>query len=355
MILTVITFIAVIAILVLIHEYGHFITARKNGIKVKEFGFGFPPKIFGIKHRGTIYSLNLIPLGGFVQLKGEDSLDTSKDSFNTASFSVKTKIILSGIIANFLLAYSIILLLCFIGLPPVITNQFSLGKYTTVQPQQVVVGSIQKNSAAEKAGLSIGSIILQVNNENLAQAQDLFNFTKNNAGKTIELSVKQKGKQRNFIIQLGQDKNNGYLGVIPFNSYKIRYSYSAPIVAFGILLQLISATLGALWAMIIGLFIKGSISGNIAGPIGIAMILSHVISFGISYVLLFIASISISLGVINALPLPALDGGRLALLAIRKYFRGSVSQAQENLIHMIGLIILIVFMLLVTYFDIKKL
>jgi regulator of sigma E protease len=159
--------------LVFVHELGHFVAAKRGGVNVEEFGFGFPPRLIGKEVGGTVYSLNLIPLGGFVKLQGEDLHDQTPGSFGAASFSRKSAILLAGVSMNALAAFIILVSLCLTGLPPIIANQFSSGQASYVQPKQDMVVNVVKRSPAEQAGIVRGDLILKGNTQNFNDIPNL--------------------------------------------------------------------------------------------------------------------------------------------------------------------------------------
>ena len=349
--------ILIFGLLVFVHELGHFIAAKRSGVEVEEFGFGFPPQLIGKKIGGTIYSLNLIPLGGFVRMKGENLADSRPGAFGATKFWQKTIILFAGVTMNALTAYIILLYLCLTGLPPVISNQYSVGTTAYAQPKQVMAVGVDAGSPAAKAGLKQGDLILSGDGTKLTSEDDLLNFTKAHAGTTATLQVQQHGVLRTVHVALRPPSaRNGFLGVVPFQTYQLRYDLLHAIVtAAGITVQLVWATLTAFVGLIVGLFAHGQVSDNVAGPVGIVVLLKNVVNLGAAYVLIFVASISISLAVINALPLPALDGGRWALAAAARFTRRNLNERLEMAVHATGFAALILLMLVITFFDIKHL
>ena len=327
--------ILIFGVLVFVHELGHFLMARRNGVDVEEFGFGFPPRLIGIKRGKTIYSINLLPLGGFVKMKGESTVDHIKGTFGAASFLAKTKILLAGVTMNALLAFIVLLWLCLTGLPPIIKGQYSFGTTHYAQPKQVMAVAVEANSPAANAGLNRGDMLLSGNGQKLTTEADLLQFTKANAGKTVTLKVKSGDQIRTVEPTLrGPDRKKGFLGVTPFQTYQLRYDFfGALVTAAGITLQLMYQTFLAFAGLIGGLFIHGQVSENVTGPVGIFVLLSNIVDLGLPYILIFVASISISLAVINVLPLPALDGGRYALVVAQRITGKALSQKVENAVY----------------------
>lgn len=348
--------ILIFGLLVFVHEFGHFMAAKRAGVEVEEFGFGFPPRLFGRFFRGTRYSINAVPLGGFVRMKGETLEDSAPGSFGATNFWQKTQILLAGVTMNILTAYILLVILCATGLPPVIAGQYSYGTPSYSQPKAVMAVEVVPSSPAAAAGLKRGDLITRGNGQPLASEDDIIAFTRAHEGQKVTLQVSHHGVTRTIQPQLrGPKATDGFLGVTPFQTYALRYDLPHAIVtAGGITLQLMWATLAAFGGLIAGLFIHGEVSSNVTGPVGIVVLLKNILDLGIGYVLIFVASISISLGVINALPLPALDGGRWALALVQRVTRHTLSAKIETIVHASGFAALIILMVVVTYFDIKR-
>ncbi len=355
-VLVILLVILIFGFLVFIHELGHFVAARRNGVEVHEFGFGFPPRLVGKKIGKTEYSINLIPLGGFVKLKGENLTDTTAGSFGGSSFWAKTKILFAGVTMNALFAWLILVGLCLFGLPPVINNQYSHGSVSYAQPKQVMVVGVESGSPAEQAGIKRGEVIIAADGQRLESEQQLLDFTKNHAGQKVDLDVTGDNTHSVAVQLRPADAKSGFLGVTPFQTYKIKYGFiDAIVTATGLTLQLMWVTLTSFVGLISGLFVHGQVSDQVAGPVGIVVLLKNILDFGVSYVLIYFASISISLAVVNPLPLPALDGGRWLLAAVQKVSRRQLSENTEALVHAAGFIALILLMVVVTYFDMRRL
>ncbi len=357
--LSILLVIVILSLLIIAHELGHFITARRNGVKVDEFGIGFPPKLYGRKSKaGTLYSINLLPLGGFVRLHGEDSEDSSKGSFSAKPYKVKAKIVLAGVAVNLIIAYFIIYILMVTGLPALLPNgPVAVGpiKPTSVVASPLLVRSVSKDSAAQRAGITPGTEVLAINNTTLVSYQQMQDYTKSNAGKTIELTIRKDGKTSVVATQLGTDSTKGYLGLAGQVVDMAYYNPLVAILAAGIaLFQLALATISAFGGFILGLFTQAQVSDGVAGPVGIVSIFGSVVQFGWKYVLIFVASISLSLAVINLLPLPALDGGRFAIMTLAR-LGVKISPSREALMHWLGFGFLIILAVIITISDISRL
>ena len=358
MILTLIVVILIFSALVIAHEWGHFIVARRNGVKVDEFGVGFPPKLYGKTIGGTLYSLNLLPIGGFVRLKGEDQLVKDKDSFSSKSFRVKSKVVMAGVAMNLAIAYFIVLFLMVFGMPAILPSGFtSVGpiKLYKIDSSALKAVSITKGSAAEKAGIVIGNEIISVNGIETKTEDQLKASTKQNAGKSVELEVRRGSDTKIILVQLGTDSTKGYLGLAAQSEQRAYYNpFVAIIGAIITTFSLALLTVAAFGNFIVGLFTKAQVSGDVAGPVGIVSIFGSVMQFGWRYVLAFVASISLSLAVVNSLPIPALDGGRFALMVLTK-FGLKITPEREALIHWLGFGFLIILVFIITISDISRL
>ncbi len=349
--------IIIFSLLVIAHELGHFLMARREGVRVLEFGIGFPPRIWSIKKGETRYSINLFPIGGFVRLFGEDDAQTGPRSFNSKGFWQKTRIVMAGVTVNFLIAYSIFTTLLIVGVPPIIQNLPSFGpvKPITETSAGLTVFSVSKNSAAQSAGIVEGDKLVTLDNINFQNSNDLRSYTKTRAGQEAIVVYQHGNTTQTKTIVLGKDENVGFLGLVAEPVQISKYSWwAAPIAAFVLMLELIVATLAVFGNLILGLFTQAKVSEGVAGPIGIVSLFSQIVRFGSTYIWLFIASISLSLAVINALPLPALDGGREFMMILRK-IGVKISPERENLVHIIGFVALIGLMIIVSVSDIRKL
>jgi regulator of sigma E protease len=365
--LVIILIIVLFASLVILHEFGHFVSARRSGVAVDEFGVGFGPKLLGRVVKGTLYSVNLLPLGGFVRLRGEDEGATGPHTFASASVKNKTKILLAGVGMNLLTAFVILYGLCVTAIPG-LGSPFE-PKFlpsTTVQPKQLLVADVSKGSPAEKAGIKVGDYVISGNGQKLSTETDLKNFTKANAGNEVTLHVSSNGDERDVQVKLlaHPPKNSGYLGVGPQQVYKLRYNPLTALAAaayitaalfvatiWGVLVLLVSIPL-----LIFHLFAGGvpAAADSASGPIGIFFIFKSISVLGYGYIFLFMANIAVALAAFNVLPIPALDGGRLAIIQYQHWFKRKIKPETEARIHAIGFIALIAFIVLITVYDVRK-
>lgn len=362
MIVFVLLALAVLMVLVLGHEFGHFIMARRNGVEVEEFAFGFPPRLFSVKRGETQYSFNLLPLGGYVKLKGEGADDTTKGSIGGASFWAQTKIFLGGVAMNFIIAYVILVALCASGLPPIGPDPIKLGHPSFSQLPHQVIADVSPGSPAAGVGLVAGDSIWSADGRALKTSDDLMRFTRDHAGQVVSLNVTNRGQRRDLNVKLRDPgSDNGYLGVVPVSYYEQRFGLWSPVVALVTLVQIIGLTFAGLWHFLLSLPLlfghvasRSAVETGAAGPVGIIYFLRNIQVFGAAPVILIIMNISVALGAFNLLPLPALDGGRWAFLAAQRAAKRRMSQALETRIHLAGFALLLLLGILITINDLKR-
>ncbi|MBQ3261331.1 site-2 protease family protein [Candidatus Saccharibacteria bacterium] len=438
----------VLTFLIVSHEFGHFIMARRSGVWVKEFGIGFPPRLVAwTRNRKTkklkklkkeswkedqkdlIISINAIPLGGFCQMDGESDDETRQGTFGSVSFWKKTKILFGGVVMNWLTAFLILTVLCWTGLPAVTANQFSIKSDETItSTDPITVDEVATGSPAEIAGFQVGDQILAVEakkytTEECARmgvnkdgsspceetekkvtvrtSSDIIEFNNAHAGKTITYTVSRKycnhsecetepaeGSCNNSNICTGEYKNYKLTATLnPANSeyllgitmsqgsFRTKYTWSAPIVAAGLTVQLTVDTykgLGnMLWNLITGAARQISLDSSVresgrtqmseategvSGIVGmIGSYFPWFVELGPTYVALLAAIISISLACMNVLPIPALDGGRWLMIAISRLRHKRLSKEAEQKYVARSFIFLLILMALITIMDIIRL
>lgn len=359
MLLTIISFIIILSVLVLVHELGHYLVAKKLGIKVEEFGFGFPPRAWGKKIGETVYSINWLPVGGFVKLYGEDNAGGGKMSsavsglkgedvkraFFARPLWQRICVVTAGVIMNFILAIVIIsFLFSTQGVP--------------LPTENVVVNGVSNNSPAAIAGLRNKDRILEINGQKISDTQTFIKTTKSNAGHEVSLLVK-RGDQTfttKLTPRLHPPKNEGAMGVSITNIEVKKYTwYEAPFygtVEAGKFSWLILSGLGQ---TIKDLFTGGLKAESVAGPIGVAQLTGEAVRAGWFAVLWFVALLSLNLGVLNIMPIPALDGGRFFFMLIELFTGKKVNPKYEGYAHAAGLIALLSLMALITVLDVSRL
>lgn len=356
--------------LVVAHEWGHFIAARRNKVEVEEFGIGFPPKVWAKKIKTEksrfLFSLNLLPLGGFVRLKGEHDSDKRPGSFGAASLKAKVKIMLAGVAMNLLIAYLMFTILAAVGMPKLIDNQYTVASDTKIIQQVkdedvVLVDSVVKDSPAAQAGLQPQDRIISIAGQSVTSPEQVSGLTQGNAGKTVEVKALRDGKEVTFSPTLNENNSgNGYLGVSSSSGssgLEVRRStWSSPIVAGGLIGQFSGLTFKGLGTAVSSL-VRGDTqkaSEQVSGPVGIFYILKEGGKLGVNFILMIIAIISLTLALINALPIPALDGGRLFITLLFRAIRKPLDKKREEFIHGSGFAFLMLIFILVTVVDIRR-
>lgn len=357
--------------LVLIHEFGHYITARRGGVEVEEFGLGFPPRAKILTERkGTIYTLNWLPLGGFVKLKGEHDADKSPGSFGAASLKTKITIMVAGVIMNLLTAFALLTFLALVGMPRLVENQFTVAGDTRVVRQQVLIGFVEPDSPAFKAGLQVRDQLISIassgNTNSVESAEALPDITNKYSGQEVQLNIKRSGEAKTLNATLRSDEEvqaskntddpKGYLGIAPAEYTIQRSTWSAPIVAAGLMKQITELTFKGLGTALAALFTGDSAkaSSQVAGPVGIFVLLKDGSLLGYEFMLIIIAIISLTLAIMNILPIPALDGGRLFVTLLFKAIRRPLTKSTEDLIHGTGFLLLMLLFVLITIVDVRR-
>lgn len=361
--MNILLFIIVLTILVLVHELGHFLAAKRSGIRVDEFGIGFPPRLWGKKIGETVYSVNLFPVGGFVKIFGEDPNDESlrgkdsKRSINHKSKLIQAWVLVAGITFNLLFAWLVVSSSYMIGVPfP--ADDATYG--SRVRNAQIILTQVLPQSPAETAGLKTGDNLVALysgtdvlEKPTVQTAQDfiashkelLLAYLRNNEIKTINVTAKEGIIPDRRAIGISMD----FAGTLTLPIHEALYAGAL-------------TTSSLTWGTVVGLvdFFKNIFIGHadfsgVAGPIGIEGVVRDASAMGFVHLLMLVAIISINLAVINLLPFPALDGGRLFFLLIEKIKGSPIKPSIANGVNGVGFIILILLMVVVTYHDIAKL
>lgn len=350
--------IVLFVLLVIVHEYGHFIAARKNGVEVKEFGLGFPPRAKVLtKKNGTLYSLNWLPIGGFVKLKGEYDAARGPGTFGGSSFGKKVLIIAAGVLMNWLAAAVIFTILAFVGMPQLVNNQFYVAADSKLVRQEVFAGRVEPQSPANQLGLQVGDRIIRINEVPITSAERLRDTTQRLAGEVVMVDYSSQDNQsRTGEVRLRDDPAAGNFGVAPGETSLRRATWSAPLVGIGTTIQFTVETLRGL-GNVIGSLLTGQgnqASQSVTGPVGIVVTLKELADQGWLFVLFLIGIISVSLAVMNSLPIPALDGGRLFVMALFRLLRKPLSKEREEKIHGTGMLVLLGLIVLITIVDVRR-
>ncbi len=376
LILGIIIGLIVLVLLVTVHELGHAIAARRNGVVVEEFGIGFPPKAWGKKLKnGVLLTLNWLPLGGFVKLQGEHDAASKKGDYGAATFWQKTKILLAGVVVNWLVA--VLLLTCLAwtsGIPKIISDQFSVPSDTTLVSSPVQIGSVVDGFPAKEAGLEKGDKIVTFAGESIDSSQELIEVSMANRGETVTVEYQRDSKDATTEVAL-RDTDKAVFGATLGQQETIKATWSAPLVGIVTTAQFTWVTLQGLGDLVVnflgGLFGQLSFSAegreqateqlneagaSVAGPVGIlGTIFPAASEAGPQQVVFLAAIISLTLAVMNALPIPALDGGRWFVTALYKVMKKPLTKEKEEQIHGIGFMALMGLIVIITIADVAKL
>ncbi len=363
--MNILIFLLILLVLVISHEFGHFIVAKRSGMRVDEFSFGFPPKLFGIKKGETSYNFNALPFGGYVKIFGEnpdeDSINGkgSNRSFVNKPFFTQAAVLVAGIFMNLVLAW-FLFSICFMSGLPTSLGQTPIG--AKLENQALTITLVSKSSPADKAGLLPGDAILSMKTKNdsteTPSVESVQYFIKRHPSEPITLTYSRAGVTNQTEITPANDvvKNSPAIGVgldiigtlkLPFVQ-AIGYGFNLTIDSFANIIK------G--FGILIGNAFRGHGSlDDISGPVGITQVVGQVAKLGFIYLMSFTAFISINLAVINLIPFPALDGGRLLFLFIEKIKGSRIKPKIANIANAVGFSILMILMAVVTYHDILKL
>ncbi len=371
MLTTIITFILVLSVLVFVHEFGHFYSARKLGVKVEEFGFGFPPRAFGIYKKvdgkwatikgnaevldaaDTIYSINCLPLGGFCKIKGEDGSDNDPDSFISKPIWRRIVIISAGVIMNIVLAAVIFSVGYMVGLPQGVD---SADKNAIISERKIVVVQVMPDSPAQAAGLLDGDEIVSIDDKTFANDAELREYTGSRPGQEAVYKIKRESSESaDYRLTLNDNNGKGEAGIMIVNAGLVRYPWYLAIWK-GVLASIVTLWLiiVAFWEIIKNLIMGHGMTTEVVGPIGIASMTGQYARLGIIYLMQFTALLSLNLAVINFLPFPAMDGGRIIFLLIEKFKGSPVRRDWEAAIHNVGFFFLIALIILITVRDVSR-
>lgn len=353
MLWSIFVFFLVLSILVIVHEFGHYFVAKKNGIWVEEFGFGLPPRVFGKKIGDTIYSINVLPFGGFVRLHGEmtdDGVTKPKQAFLGKSLWVKTAVITAGVIMNFLLAIVAFgIVYSFTGIPK--------------ETNEVKVLEITTNSPAQLAQILVGDIIKKVDGQEVKSVSAFVSKVEEKKGKKVKLEIvsSNDAPSRTVTItpRVTPPAGEGPLGV----SITSTETYYAPVWQRPFLGAYYGTKEALFWGKtVVGGFVniftelfQGRSPKDVSGPVGVFAVTTEVAKTGILPLINLLGIISVNLAVLNIMPFPALDGGRLLFIIIEAVLGKKVAPKIESVIHSVGMVILLLLILAITIKDIRGL
>ncbi|MFC1988421.1 RIP metalloprotease [Chloroflexota bacterium] len=329
--------ILVLSLIILTHELGHFITAKLSGVKVEEFGMGFPPRLASLKRGETSYSINAIPFGGFTKLSGEEDPNVP-GSLAGKSRGTRLLVLGAGSLMNIFLALML----------------FSVG-YLFPRPAavgQVEVAGIAPDSPAATAGIETGDIILSVNEQPVDNADILHQYIIDNLGKETTLLIQSQGstaRDVRLIPRVEPPKDEGAIGIAIRTVKRYPLWQVIPMGAAELFNSVV------IWGSGLVSLFTGETTGSFLGPVGLVQLTGEVAQFGPVPLLQLAALISLILGIMNLLPLPAIDGGRITFLFLEWVRRGKrVSPKAEGIVHLVGVGLLLFFLLAITIQDIMR-
>lgn len=355
-VITAIIFIGMFAILVFVHEAGHFVAAKRAGAKVEEFGFGFPPRLFGLRRGETIYSINLVPFGGFVKIKGESGGEADDPtSFSALSATRRAIILVSGVAMNVVLAIILLSATLAIGAPTALDGPVPHG--AKISDQNVQILQVISATPAAAAGLKLGDVIVSIDDKPVLSADKVREYNNNHVGVPERLVVRRGSQTLTLsvtpsVLTNSEGKavwgvNLADVGLVSFPWYTAVWMGARN--AFGLLWQILLA----FGTIIGGLVAHGKLTADFAGPIGIAAMTGQVASLGFIYVMQFAALLSLNLALVNILPFPSLDGGRVLFLIIEKIRRKKASAYVEAMVNNLGFAVLIALVIAITVHDVR--
>ncbi|MFN7088419.1 MAG: M50 family metallopeptidase [Candidatus Paceibacteria bacterium] len=365
--------IIVLSILILVHELGHFIFAKKFGMLVEEFGIGLPPRIWGKRRGSTIYSINLLPFGGFVRIYGEtpllkepaetkagltaEILDKAT-AFYEKPAGIRFFVLVSGVLMNFMLGVLILSIILALGVPAYVGSNLK----TPLSDIHVEILAASEASPAKNAGVLPGDriVFLESNGEvmEIKKSKEVSDFAEKFKGKEITVGIRRNSSELSFKILSRKEppQGEGAMGIAMADIGTLKYPWwQAPYEALKIGLKISWLILVALYDLLKNLFATGKIPEGVAGPIGIASITGEVFKLGIIRLLNFTALLSINLAVLNILPIPALDGGRVFFVVLEKLIGRPISRRLEATSHALGMAILLTLIMLISIHDIRRL
>lgn len=344
--------------LVVVHEFGHAYAARKSGVVVEEFGIGLPPTFKKKKTKsGLILSLNWLPIGGFVKLQGEFDAADKKGDYGSATYWQKTKILFAGVVANWLVAIVLLTILALVGLPKITPDQFMVTSDSTILYNPVQVASLKKDGPAERAGLKSGDEIIEFANQKITVVNGLIETSKSLQDQTVEVVYRRNNDVNLTTIKLGNESDGYIIGASLGQGESIKSTWSAPIVGVVTTAQFTWLTMRGIGSLIANLFTANikAVGDSVSGPVGIlGSIFPSAVEGGLVQLTLLVAIVSISLVVMNILPVPALDGGRWSTMTIYRLMKKKLTKVSEEKIQNAGFLFLMALIILVTFNDIAK-
>lgn len=356
MFVAIILFIFLLGVLVLVHEWGHFFVARKFGVRVEEFAFGFPPRIASVTKNGVRYALNLFPIGGYVKIYGEGG----EGSGDPASFSARPvwqriAIIAAGVFMNAVLAWALFSASHAIGLPTILDDN------DPAPDARVMVIAVDPGSPAGQSGIQFGDAITAVGvggvEQPIAATREVQEFI--NAHRGAEVSIRIRRGSEDIAVRVTPRANppegEGPLGIAMVRAGIVRVSWwRAPLEGAKTTWDVLALTARALGDTAARFISRGEVGADVSGPVGIFFFANETRQLGIAYFLRLVGVLSVNLALLNILPIPALDGGRVLFLFIEKVRGVRVNERLEQAVHTVGFVLLVVLILAITYRDIVR-
>jgi Predicted membrane-associated Zn-dependent proteases 1 len=347
----------ILVLLVVLHEFGHALQAYHSKVVVEEFGVGFPPRAWKKKLKnGVLFTLNWLPIGGFVKLQGEYDSADKKGDYGAATFLQKTKILLAGVVINWVIAVALLTILALTGLPKVLSDQVSIPSDTVLIRKPVEIATLTKDYPAKKAGFELGDTIIRFADQEVPTVDRLNEIIKQNKGKNVKVIYSRDGLEHSVQVTLKNDTTGEIFGAGLGQREFIKTTWSAPFVGVATTAQFTWATFKGIGELIVDLVRLKPVSDSITGPIGIVgTIFPAAQRAGPTQLVFLTAILSLSLAVMNVLPIPALDGGRWFMIVAFRLFKKKLTQEREEKIQMAGFSVLMVLVILVTITDVAKL
>lgn len=348
--MTILIFFAVLLVCVLVHEWGHFFAARKSGMLVEEFGFGIPPRLWSWKRGETNYSLNALPIGGFVKIAGEnghvDGVDPARE-FDAKPWYLQAAVLVAGVTCNMILAFMLFTAAYTIGMP---------GPTDSGVPTVV---SVRSGFAADSAGIRVGDVVEKIaidGSELRTFSTEELRQSIQNGAKNIVLTYVHAGEKKTVTLVPKQEGDTRLVGISIENIGTVRMNLWHAMQTAWLQIKTITTAIWQTLASLVGSVFGNSASvGGLMGPVGLAREVKGAATIGFSYLLAFTAAISINLAVLNILPFPALDGGRLLVVLLEALSGKKFSRKVVGIIHAAGFLALLVLMLILTVGDIRRL
>lgn len=362
--MTILLFFGVLFVLILVHEWGHFITAKKTGMRVDEFGIGFPPKLFGIRRGETEYTFNLLPIGGFVKIFGEDSAGAAGAADYERSFIARPKwaqavVLVAGVTMNILFAWFLFAVVLIMGIPTAVDESSASDAAT------LVIADVMEESPAALAGIPVGATVTNVTYGQEALAEKTPSafrvFTETHAGESITVSYKTGGQDKTVDViavpgLIIDSPEKAAIGVSLTMVEHIKTPVHLALVkAVGMTYDSFVSISASIFTLLGDTFTLSADMSQVAGPVGIVGLVGDAASFGLASLLMFTAAISLNLAIINLLPFPALDGGRLLFVGIEALTRRPINPKWVLRLNTVGFVLLLALMVAVTWSDISKL